>query len=114
MTTEEIVGRLRELIIAGENVKAEQELYSADVVSYEQDGRVVSGLEGVIEKTKASFEYFEESYGTKISEEYVGKNSFLIKIDMDVRPKGGERMQMSEYGFYKVRDGKIVEEHFFA
>lgn len=114
MATEEIVKRLIELVKEGKNVQAEEELYAQDVVSYEQDGRAVSGLENVIAKTKESFSYFEEMYDGGVEIAYVNQDAFLLVFNMDFKPKGGERTQMKEYGFYKVKDGKISEEYFFA
>jgi hypothetical protein len=114
MTTEEIVKRLMELVAEGKNIQAEEELYAPDAVSYEQDGRVVTGLEGIKAKTQAAIDGTEESYGGGIRQAFVHPEGFLLVFEMDFKPKGGERMQMKEYGFYKVANGKIAEEHFFA
>ena len=114
MTTQEIVDRLIALVKEGKNVQAEEELYAQDVVSFEQNGYSTSGLEATIEKTKAAFANVEEMFGGGITQAYVGASSFLLVFEMDMKPKGGERMQAKEYGFYKVKDGKIAEEYFFA
>ena len=114
MTTQETVDRLLELIAQGKNVEAEQELYAQDVVSFEQDGRSATGLDAVIAKTKAAQEYFEEFYGGGVKTAYVGAKDFLLHFEMDVKPKGGERMTMVEFGFYKLNDeGKVSEEYFY-
>ncbi|MDB4940135.1 MAG: nuclear transport factor 2 family protein [Candidatus Doudnabacteria bacterium] len=114
METQELVKKLIEYVKAGENVKAEQELYAPDVVSFEQNGYSATGLDAVIEKTKGAMNHFDAVHGGGVTEAYVGKDSFLLIFDMDVTPKGGARMQMREYGFYKVKDGKVIEEHFYA
>lgn len=114
MTTEEIVKRLVQLVNEGKNLQAEEELYAPDVLSVEQNGHRVSGLEGVMAKTKSAMESFEEFYGGGVSRAFVGQDSFLLEFDLDVKPKGGERMRMLESGFYKVKDGKVSEEYFFA
>jgi len=38
---------------------------------------------------------------------------FAVIFHMDITPKGGERMKMSEVAYYTVRDGKIAEERFY-
>ena len=115
MATDEIVGKLLEYIKKGQNVQAEEELYADDVVSHEQDGRSAHGKREVIEKTKASFANVAEFHGGGVSAAYVGTDSFLLQFEMDMTPLGGERIQMKEYGFYKLnQDGKVAEEHFFA
>lgn len=114
MTTEELVKRLVELVQEGKNLQAEEELYAPDVLSVEQNGHSVRGLEAIMAKTKGAIEGMQEMHGGGVSEAYVGEDNFLLVFDMDFTPKGGERMQMKEYGFYKVREGKVVEEYFYA
>jgi hypothetical protein len=114
MTTEEIVRKLLEYIKNGQNVQAEEELYADDVVSYEQNGYSASGKQAIIEKTKAAMANISEFHGGGVSATYVGAESFILEFEMDITPLGGERLQMKEYGFYKLRDGKVSEEYFFA
>lgn len=114
MNTQELVTKLVEFIKAGQNVQAEEELYSDNVSSFEQDGTSAVGKEAVIAKTKAAFANIETFHGGGVSQAFVGKDSFLLVFDMDVTPKGGQRAQMKEYGFYKVAEEKVVEEHFFS
>lgn len=114
MTTEEIVKKIVSYINSGENIKAEEELYSDDVVSFEQNGHFASGKEAVIQKTKDSMANIEEFFGGGVKKALVGKDSFILEIKMDVKFKGMDRMEMKEYGFYKVKDGKISEEYFFS
>jgi len=113
MTTEEVAKKIVHYINEGKNLQAEDELYAEDIISYEQDGRVVKGLEGVIAKTKSSMENVEEFFGGGVVQTFVGPDTFLLDMQIDMKPKGGERMLFKEYGFYKVKDGKVVEEHFY-
>lgn len=113
MTTQEVAQKIIQYIHEGKNLQAEEELYSQDVVSYEQDGRIEKGLEQVMNKTKEAMANIEEFFGVKVTQAFAGKESFLLEITMDMKPKGGERMQVSEFGFYKVENGKVTEEHFF-
>jgi hypothetical protein len=114
MTTQEVVDRWLVLVKEGKNVQAEEELYHENILSVEQNGHQAIGLAPVIEKTKGAFQGIETFHGGGVSAAYVAADSFLLKFDMDMTPKGGERMQMTEYGFYKVADGKVTEEYFFA
>ena len=114
MTTEEIVKKLLEYIKNGQNVQAEEELYADDVVSYEQNGHFTKGKEATIEKTKQAFANISEFHGGGVSAAYVGTDSFILEFAMDITPLGGERMEMKEYGFYKLRDGLVSEEYFFG
>jgi hypothetical protein len=114
MTTQEIVDQLVNYINTGKNLEAEQALYADSVVSYEQDGTMASGLEAVMAKTKGAMEMFEAFHAGGVTKAYVGSDSFILEFFMDVTPKGGERMQFTELGFYKLADGKVVEEYFYA
>ncbi len=114
MTTEEIVQQLVKYINAGQNVQAEEELYADNVLSVEQNGYSVQGKEAVIAKTKGAFESFEAFHGGGVTTAFVGKDNFILEFKLDVTPKGGERMMMHEFGFYKLQDGKVVEEYFYA
>lgn len=114
MTTQEIADRLVELYNQGKPTDAEKELYAKDSVSHEQSGLTVTGLDGIIEKTSGASNYYEEVYKNEAEKALVNQDTFLIKFNSDVKPKNGERSQGSEYGFYKVADGKIVEEYFYA
>jgi len=113
MTTEELVKRLVELVHEGKNLQAEEELYASDVLSVEQNGYSATGLESIMAKTKSAIDGIETLHGGGITEVFIGKDNFLLTYEMDVTPKGGERMNMKEYGFYKVKDGKVTEEYFF-
>lgn len=114
MTTREIVQKLMDYINAGKNVEAEEELYADDVVSVEQDGLVKKGKPEVVAATQKFGESVEQFFGGGVEKAYPGKDCFLLHFRMDFKPKGGERITMDEYGFYKVKDGKISEEYFFG
>lgn len=113
MTIEEIAARLQVLVNEGKNLQAEEELYAANVVSHEMDGRTARGLEAVIAKTKEAFTMFEEVHKSELSKYIINQDTILAIFEMDFKPKGGERMAVTEYGIYKVEDGKIVEEYFY-
>lgn len=113
MTTEEVAKKIAQYINEGKNLQAEEELYDKEVISYEQNGLTVKGLESVMAKTKSAIDNIEEFFGGGVMQTFVGTDTFLLDIQMDMKPKGGERMQMKEYGFYKVKNGKVIEEYFY-
>lgn len=114
MTTQELVTKLIAYVAAGQNVQAEEELYADDVVSYEQDGHTATGKAAVIAKTMQAFAAIEQYHGGGVEQAFVAPDSFLLIFTMDMTPKGGVRTQVKEYGYYRVSDGKVVEERFFA
>ena len=114
MNIQEIVKKIVEYINTGKNVQAEEELYADDVLSVEQNGHSVKGKEAVIQKTKGAFAEVEEVFSGGVDQAFVSADNFLLIMNMDMKRKGGERMKSTEYGFYKVKDGKISEEYFFS
>lgn len=113
MTTQEIAERLVNLFNQGKPTEAEKELYAQNSVSHEQNGLTVTGLEGVIEKTSQAGNSAREVHKLEAENPMINQDTFLIKFNSDITPQDGERTQGVEYGFYKVSDGKIVEEYFY-
>jgi ketosteroid isomerase-like protein len=112
-STQEIAERLMELFNQGKAVDAERELYAEDVVSHEQDGRTVKGLEEVIAKTQASFAMISEMRKGEIAKVMVNQDTILATYDVDFTMSNGHVVTGTEYGFYKVANGKVVEEYFY-
>lgn len=112
-TTQEIADRLVELFNQGKAVEAEKELYADDVVSYEQDGRIARGLEEVIAKTSEAFGHIAEFRKGEITKVLVNQHTFLAVYDVDFTLANGHIVSGIEYGYYKVANGKIVEESFY-
>lgn len=54
-----------------------------------------------------------EIHEVELEGPWVHGNQFAVKWEIDVTPKGGERMQMEEIVLYTVEDGRIVEERYF-
>ena len=117
MTTEQVAARLVELFNQGKAVQAEEELYADNVVSKEQDAsRSAQGKEAIMAKTKQAFEYMmanNEEVSAKAAQTFINQDTFLIVFEMMMKPKGGEAVNVIEYGFYRVVDGKVVEEYFY-
>ncbi len=113
MSTQEVAARLVELFNQGQPVQAEQELYADGVVSYEQDLSMepAKGKEAIITKTQ----WFVDNATVAKAEAtvaFVNRDTFLVVFDMDVELPHGP-MKGLEYGFYRVAEGKVVEEYFY-
>ncbi len=118
MTTQQIADRLAALCEQNEFVKAQEELYGDKVVSIEPQAseayaKETKGKDAVLAKIKKFNDSVEESYGNKVSNPIVSKNSFAFTLSMDIKMKGQERMTMEEICVYQVKDGKVVSEQFF-
>ncbi|CAN5158754.1 hypothetical protein BH11PAT4_BH11PAT4_4500 [soil metagenome] len=113
LTTQQLADRLTELFNAGKALEAEQELYAESIVSHEQDGTTVSGLEGVMEKTKQAHGHIAEFRKGEITKVLVNQDTFIAVFDVDFTLGNGHIVSGIEYGFYKVAEGKVVEEYFY-
>lgn len=92
------------------------ELCSQDFSSEEAPGSdwpKAVGMEQIHEKGKKWNETIEAMHGGTCEKPVVAGNYFTCYMTMDFTPKGGERTNMEEIGFYTVKDGKIISEQFF-
>lgn len=118
MTVQEIGAKLVQLCNEGREQDAVKEFYADSIVSIEGSGseEMPARLEGIdAVKGKADWWYANnEVHGMKARGPFVGHrdDQFAVQFDMDLTPKGGERMQLTEMGLYTVADGKIVQEEF--
>lgn len=115
--TKEIANNLVDWCNKGEWQKVYQEYYSPEIVSIEdEDTSDMARLEGM-EAVMKKGEWWEntfEVHNSKASAPVVADNWFSVKFEMDTTHKpSGQRSKSSEIGVYKVKDGKIVKEHFF-
>lgn len=118
MNAMEVGQRLADLCKAGEFEQAMNELYADNIVSIEgqeTDGMParMEGIEAVRGKSQWWYDN-NEIHGTQTVGPFCGwrDDQFIVQFDMDVTPKGGERMMMSECALYTVADGKVVQEEF--
>lgn len=117
MGTKEIANNLVEWCNNGDYQKAYQELYSPEIVSIEDEGTDdmarMEGMEAVMKKGEW-WENTFEVHSSVASDPVVADDYFSVKFEMDTTHKeSGQRSKSSEIGVYKVKDGKIVKEHFF-
>jgi len=116
MTTKEIAAKFYEYMQQGAFDKIYAELCSSDFSSEETPGSdwpKAVGMEQIREKGKKWNETIEAMHGGTCEKPFVAGNYFTCYMTMDFTPKGGERTNMEEIGFYTVKDGKIVSEQFF-
>jgi hypothetical protein len=101
----------------GDGNKVRMELYSPDIESIEEGFTngigYVKGMSGLGKKGKGLKQQFDV-HTIHASAPVVADNWFSIKFEIDTTDKqSGKRSVLSEIGVYKVKDGKIVKEHYF-
>ena len=117
MSTEEVATKLVEYCRKGEWMKAVDDLYAKDIVSVE--ARTMENMPAEmrgIDQVRGKTEWWEknmEVHSAKVTGPFVARDTFVVQFDVDVTDKASnKRMQMSEVGIYKVRDGKVASEEF--
>ena len=69
-----------------------------------------------IDQVRGKTDWWEkniEVHSSKVGGPFVAGDTFVLQFDMDVTEKASKkRMQMSEVGVYKVKDGKVAHEQF--
>jgi hypothetical protein len=117
MNTEELATKLVEYCRKGEWMKAVDDLYAKDIVSVEPRAmeNMPAEMRG-IDQVRGKTEWFENSFdvhSAKVGGPFVARDTFVVQFDIDVTDKASKkRMQMSEVGIYKVKDGKVAREEF--
>ena len=117
MSTEEVATKLVEYCRKGEWIKAVDDLYAKDIVSVEsrEIENMPAEMRG-IDQVRGKTEWFENSFevhSAKVGGPFVARDTFVVQFDIDVTDKASKkRMQMSEVGIYKVKDGKVAREEF--
>ena len=115
MTTHEVAKAFTALCASGDHEGAGERFWADDVVSLEPMDGPMARIEGrAAVRAKGDWWYANhEVHRADAEGPFVHGDRFAVLFDIDVTPKGGERMQMREIGLYTVRDGRIVEERFF-
>ena len=77
-----------------------------------EGGMCWSGRKAV-EAKSADFSSKNEIHSCACEGPYVGTHGFGVKFTVDMSDRAsGQRMQMTELAFYRVKNGKVVEEEF--
>lgn len=117
MTTKDVAQKLVELCRHGKIDEVQEALFSNEAQSIEASDmmgpKIVVGLDGIKEKSKAFQAGVEEFHGAVISDPIVAGNSFAITWSLDATFKERGRMTIEEVCVYQVKDGKITLEQFF-
>lgn len=118
MSTETVAKRLVQLCNEGKSEAAMTELYAKDIVSIEANGspEMPARIQGIAEVERKSAWWFanNEVHSMTAQGPFIGnrEDQFAVKFDIDMTPRGGARLRMTELGLYTVRDDKITEEAF--
>jgi len=102
MTTQEVANKFVEFCRTGQSQKAHNELYHADVQSFE--------MPNMPKEFDASV---EELHSAEISDPTVVGNHFSLTMRYDMTMKERGKINMEEIAVYEVKDGKIVTERYF-
>jgi hypothetical protein len=117
MNTEEVAKKLVDYCRKGDWMKAIDDLYSKEIVSVEarEMENMPAEMRG-IDQVRGKTEWWEknmEVHSAKMTGPFVARDTFVVQFDVDVTEKASKkRMQMSEVGIYKVKDGKVAREEF--
>jgi ketosteroid isomerase-like protein len=115
MDIKELASEFVALLAAGKFDEAAMRFWAEEIATYEAapgDFSEVHGREANFEKAKWWYDN-HEVHSTEVDGPYVNGEQFACRMTIDVTPKGGERMTMTEVVLYTVRDGKVVEERYF-
>jgi len=114
MTTKEIANKLVAYCRKGEFQECYKELYSPGIVSIENDGTSVKGLDELAEKGKKWNAGIKEFHGSETGDPVVSGNYFSLPMSMDITYTGaGSPTKFEEICVYQVKDGKVIKEQFF-
>ncbi len=93
------------------------DLYAKDIVSVEPHAmeNMPAEMRG-FDQVRGKTDWWEkniEVHSAKVGGPFVAGDTFVVQFDVDVTEKTSKnRMQMSEVGIYKVKDGKVAHEQF--
>jgi ketosteroid isomerase-like protein len=115
MDTREVAADYAAMVAAGQMDQAAIKYWADDIVTEEAMPGEMSRTEGrEAGLAKAKWWYENHDIHSFRSEgPFVNGDTFLLVMEIDVTPKGGERMQMREVVGYQVADGKVVEERYY-
>lgn len=114
MDTRQIARDFVKLLIE-EDAQGYRAYWSDSIVSLEpreDEGARADGREALLAK-HAWWDANAQMHSISLDGPYVHGDQFAVRFTMDVT-FDGQRSQSSEIGLYTLKDGKIVEERFFA
>lgn len=115
MDVREIAADYAALVAAGDMDKAAMKHWADDLVTREAAPGEMAETHGKAQAVEKAEGWYaaHEVHGFRSEGPFVNGDTFLILMELDVTPRGGERMQIREIVSYRVADGKVVEERYF-
>jgi hypothetical protein len=116
MSTRDVAKSFTELCKAGKFEEAGQKFWHENIVSLEPMTGEMARLQGrkAVEGKSKWWADNHQVHAVKVEGPFLHGDEFTVRFEMDVTPKGKSRMTMREIALYKVKDGKVVEERFYA
>lgn len=115
MDNQEAAKAFTELCKTGKFHEAGEQFWADDCVSVEPmtgDMAVMKGRQALEGKGKWWAEN-NTMHSCKVEGPFMNGDQFVLRFELEVTPKGKERMTMVETGLFTMKDGKITEERFF-
>lgn len=85
--------------------------WSSAVESVEGSGTAWTGRKAMEAKC-AEFMSQHQILACRATGPFVGATGFAVHIEVDLKPKDGDAMQLKEVAVYTVKNGKVVREEF--
>jgi ketosteroid isomerase-like protein len=116
MNTQDIAQDLVSLCKQGKFEEAGEKYWADDVLSVEAMGDNAESHGKAAARAKGEWwNNNHEVHDAQVEGPYVNGDEFTVRFHMDVTDKASkQRFKMDEIALYKLRDGKIAEERFFA
>jgi ketosteroid isomerase-like protein len=116
MNTQEIADDLVALCQQGKFDEAGEEYWADDVLSVEAGGDNAESHGR--QAARAKGEWWSNTFeidDVAVEGPYVNGDAFIVRFKMSTTNKAsGEKASMDETALYRLKDGKIAEERFFA
>jgi hypothetical protein len=115
MTTQQVAEEFAGLCKQVKLQEAADKFYGENIISRESfpgPMQTVQGRDAVWQKM-AWWGENNEMHSCEVAGPFVHGDEFALHFALEVTPKGGNRMRMTEVAIYRVEGGKVVEEKFF-
>ncbi|MGF1553942.1 MAG: SnoaL-like domain-containing protein [Paracoccaceae bacterium] len=115
-TTAAVAEAFTALLREGRDHEAGERFWAEDVVSLEPMEGEMARLEGPT-AIRRKHDWWEANFtvhAARIDGPFVHGEQFALRFEVDVTGPDGTRAEMREIALYTVREGRVVEERFFA
>ncbi len=115
MDVREMAADYAAMVAAGQMDQAALRYWSDELVTREAmpgDMAETHGKAQAVAKAEGWYAN-HEIHGFRSEGPFVNGDTFLLLMELDVTPKGGERMHIREIVGYRVAEGKVVEERYY-